>query len=558
MDTSRHYVPLLFLLGAAFFLPFLGGVHLFDWDEINFAEISREMLVTGEYLRPSISYMPFWEKPPLFFWIQAASLSVFGIGEYAARLPNAVLGIFSLLVIYTIGKKVHDARFGFLWAGVYFGSVLPFLYCKSGIIDPLFNLLIFSGLFLFILGTWKRAEMQITRKNSAAGMLIVLSGLLIGLAMLAKGQAGYLIMVLTLFAYWVSRRLLMVISIGHFVLFSLVAVLVTASWYGVETLRNGPWFVTEFVRYQIRLFSTPDAGHGGFPGYHVVVLLIGVFPASVFAIRAFGRLPSAPELHQKDMIRWMKVLFWVVLILFSIVKSKIVHYSSLCYFPLTYLAAVVIMHLINGKLLMTRWMTVLLTSIGGLFVTATLALPFLGRRASVLAPLFNDPFARENLEAAVSWPPYTFLPGLFFILVLALFFRYRGKHWKTAFSILFGGTAVFVMLSLIAFIGRIEGYSQRAAIEFFEEVADKTDSYQTVYGYKSYAHLFYGKRHPARQPEVTFQNEHLLYGNIDKDVYIATKVQKADDLRDLPDIKELYAKNGFVFFLREKKKKHEE
>ncbi|MFM7400989.1 MAG: ArnT family glycosyltransferase, partial [Bacteroidota bacterium] len=52
-------------LGMLFFLPFLGNVHLFDWDEINFAECAREMLITGDWLQPQIDFEPFWEKPPL-------------------------------------------------------------------------------------------------------------------------------------------------------------------------------------------------------------------------------------------------------------------------------------------------------------------------------------------------------------------------------------------------------------------------------------------------------------------------------------------------------------
>ena len=553
MKQPAHSAILLFLLGALFYLPFLGGVHLFDWDEINFAEISREMLVTGEFFRPNISFSPFWEKPPMFFWFQAAAMSVFGVGEYAARLPNALIGIATLLVLFAIGKKLQGSRFGLIWAGVYFGSVLPFLYFKSGIIDPLFNLLIFSGIYFFILSTWKRAGMRIMQNSLPAPTLMILSGVMIGLAMLTKGQAGYLIVVLTIFVYWVSRRLARFVSVSQFVLFTITAVLVTLLWYGLETWRNGPWFVSEFVRYQIRLFSTPDAGHGGFPGYHVVVLLFGVFPASVFALRAFGRLPAAKELHEIDTRRWMKVLFWVVLILFSVVKSKIVHYSSLCYFPITWLAAVVIEYIIDGRLQMSRWMKLLLGFIAGLFIVATIALPLLGAQAEALAPLFDDPFARGNLEADVGWPPTTLVPGIFLTMVMAVFFVFAAKkRWRVAFPVLFGGTAIFVMLSLIAFIGRIEGYSQRAAVEFFEQVAAETDSYQTVYGYKSYAHLFYGKRKPVSNPEATFQNDHLLYGDIDKDVYIATKVHKAQDLRALPGMTELYSKNGFVFFLRKK------
>lgn len=558
MSSPDKAIWVLIGLGAAFYLPFLGGVHLFDWDEINFAEISREMLLTGEFFRPQINYMPFWEKPPLFFWLQALAMSVFGIGEYAARLPNALTGIATLVILYLMGRRLHSHRFGFIWAGVYFGSVLPFLYFKSGIIDPLFNLFIFSGIYVFILGVWKRRGLRVVRNSAPEWSYMAASGALIGLAMLTKGQAGFLIAALTIGVYWISRRFAKFVTLPQLVLFSVVAVLVTGFWYGAETLRNGPWFVTEFVTYQIRLFSTPDAGHGGFPGYHVVVLLFGVFPASIFAIRAFGALPPPMQLHQRDMLRWMKVLFFVVLVLFSVVQSKIVHYSSLCYFPMTYLAAVVISHLISGQIRLSNWMRIMLLLIGGLFVIATLALPVVGRQAAVLAPLFDDPFARGNLEAAVTWPWATFLPGLFLIGIMVAFFGlYARKNVHAAFSVLFGGTAIFVMLSLIAFIGRIEAFSQRAAIEFFEDTVAETDAYKTVYGYKSYAHLFYGNRRPTSNPELTYLNDSLIFGTPDKDVYIVTKIHKADALRAVEGLREIGGKNGFVFFVREREKPSE-
>ena len=61
------------------FVPFLGRVHLFDWDEINFAECAREMVTSGNYSTVTIDYLPFWEKPPLFIWMQAISMKIFGI-----------------------------------------------------------------------------------------------------------------------------------------------------------------------------------------------------------------------------------------------------------------------------------------------------------------------------------------------------------------------------------------------------------------------------------------------------------------------------------------------
>jgi 4-amino-4-deoxy-L-arabinose transferase-like glycosyltransferase len=102
----------IIIIGAILFIPFLGNTHLFDWDEINFAEAAREMLMTKNYTQVTINYEPFWEKPPLFIWMQALSMSQYGINEFAARFPNALCGILTLLTIYKIGKRYFDKRFG--------------------------------------------------------------------------------------------------------------------------------------------------------------------------------------------------------------------------------------------------------------------------------------------------------------------------------------------------------------------------------------------------------------------------------------------------------------
>src|SRR5687767_2782112 len=106
---------------ALLFIPFLGNVHLFDWDEINFAECAREMVVTDNYSAVTINYQPFWEKPPLFIWMQAISMNLFGVNEMAARLPNAICGIITLLVIFHIGRRIYDKRFAWLWVLCYAG-----------------------------------------------------------------------------------------------------------------------------------------------------------------------------------------------------------------------------------------------------------------------------------------------------------------------------------------------------------------------------------------------------------------------------------------------------
>ena len=92
MKSINRYRLLIVIIGALSFIPFLGLTHLFDWDEINFAEAAREMIVSGNYSMVTIDFQPFWEKPPFFIWLQALSMKAFGVNEFAARLPNAICG----------------------------------------------------------------------------------------------------------------------------------------------------------------------------------------------------------------------------------------------------------------------------------------------------------------------------------------------------------------------------------------------------------------------------------------------------------------------------------
>ena len=79
--SIRRTQVLIVVVSALLFLPFLGGVRLFDWDEVNFAECAREMIVTGDYMHMQIDFRPFYEKPPIFIWLQVLCMKVFGINE---------------------------------------------------------------------------------------------------------------------------------------------------------------------------------------------------------------------------------------------------------------------------------------------------------------------------------------------------------------------------------------------------------------------------------------------------------------------------------------------
>ncbi|MDG1720005.1 MAG: glycosyltransferase family 39 protein, partial [Bacteroidia bacterium] len=103
-------------------IPFLGEIHLFDWDEINFAEAAREMVASGDWFNVQINFEPFWEKPPLFIWIQALFMTIFGVNEFAARLPNVIIGLLTLFAIYRNVNKRYGENASLCSVLLYIGS----------------------------------------------------------------------------------------------------------------------------------------------------------------------------------------------------------------------------------------------------------------------------------------------------------------------------------------------------------------------------------------------------------------------------------------------------
>ncbi|GAB4194651.1 MAG: phospholipid carrier-dependent glycosyltransferase [Thermoflexibacter sp.] len=561
------YVFFFGILGGLFFIPFIGNVHLFDWDEINFAEIAREMLVTGDYFRMTIDYLPFNEKPPLFIWFQVLSMRLFGINEFAARFPNAICGIIALIVLFNIGKKLYDQTFGILWAGSYFGSILPHFYFKSGIIDPFFNLFIFLGLYNFFQFYKNWSAKEILPNTKKKWYDLALASFFIGLAIMTKGPVAFLVISLCVGVYYlytlwkplsIAKSLTLSFFFKEYLAFSIGTLAVTLVWYGVEFVLHGEKFIIDFTLRQYAMLSTHDAGHEGFVGYHFVVLLLGCFPASVFALASFRKQEQDQD-YQVLFKRFMQILFWVVLLLFSFVKTKIVHYSSLCYYPLTYLSALSLYQLWQGKMQYKKWISIALSIICAIWVLVVVAIPFIGLNPQLIQSfLENDPFAQANFNAEVPWTGWEALVGVYFIIVLIIsIVLFKKNQILKGFYTLFGGTAVMLTLVLIFYISKVEGYTQRAAIDFLKTLQGK-DCYVMTIGYKSYAQYFYAQTQPTTKPQfdgdIRWQN-YLFYNKIDKDLYVLTKNTAEQELLDLIKPKQvewerLYEKNGFVFYKR--------
>jgi len=545
---------------------------LFDWDEVNFAECAREMLASNNYSEVQLYFHPFWEKPPLFIWLQALSMNVFGVNEFAARFPNALCGVVTLMVLYRTGKELNNQKFGLTWAFVYACTLLPHLFFKSGIIDPWFNLFIYIAVYYLIQHT-----------NNPVGIFgyrtAAIAGLFLGLALLTKGPAALILVGLTVTVFFVLSRFKKISSL-KFILTFFVTFLVTGlSWFLVMYLKGNGHVIQEFIDYQVRLFKTEDSDHGGPFIYHFVVLLIGCFPASLFLILAHKKsMDDTP--YQKHTKRWMMSLFWVVLILFSIVQTKIVHYSSLCYFPLTYLGTYGIQKLLSAQYQWKKWFHLFFVVISSLLGFAFLligCMPIL-KPWLLSSNIIADPFAVENLKANVQWSGYEWLIGLVFI-GLAHFSLAKIRSGSLKFIYLLCLASLFAVYSLIMLVApKVEQYSQRAAIDFYKQCHSHGFNIETL-GFKSYATLFYGGLDASFKEDQSFKNyiathkqelessgfnietsysyirtQWMIEGYGNKPACFIAKVIEEDVVKELyPQLQELYRQNGFIFYIRKRK-----
>lgn len=532
-DWKFQYI-LLVLFGTALFLPFIGHVHLFDWDEANFAEIAREMLVTREFFKVQIDYQPFYEKPPLFAWVQAISFKVFGLNEFAARFPNVAVGILCLMTLYFVGSRIKNNKFGLIWVLCYSGSLLPFFFFKTGLIDPIFNLLIFISIVYLI---------HLINQAQNVWYQYLLAGMINGAAILAKGPVALLILMLVGFSYWVLiHRKLHFIAFKNIILIGLGVLLTSSLWFIPETIIRGPAFISEFISYMIGLLSRDIASHAQPFYYHAVVIFIGCFPISIFALKNIIKTQN----EKYNFNRWMICLFWVVLILFSIVKTKIVNYSSLTYYPLSYLAAYTLYQYLEGSKIKIKYVFLIF---GIILSCVPILFPILFSDQGFIQSIFkNDQFSTEAFSS-IKLSYWNSIPGLIWLAgIIVTFILLRKRELFSALIVYTAAVGIFLNTSLYWLIPKIETALQGPAISYFQKLKGK-DVYLGTLGFKSYAKYFYSERPKELSG---YSDKELLKEYHDKDCYLVVKPRKLELMKQHQEFKLIDQKGGFYLFLRAK------
>ncbi len=309
------------LLGLALLAWFgtLGFRDLIHPDEGRYAEISRQMLMSGDWLTPRLNGILYFEKPPLQYWAGAVAFGLFGFNDFAARFWPGFTGAFAVFALWWTTRQVLGSRVA-LYAAATLGSCVWWL--GNGHFVTL-DMGLSASLTLALLGFWYAQRDNATPEQNRNGMLT--AWLALALAVLSKGLVGIVLPGAVLVAYsvvahdfgfWRRMRWL-----PGLLLFALVAV----PWFVLVSMRNPDFARFFFIHEHFTRFLTTDHRRTGAWWYFVPILLVGLIPWT-------SLLPGALA------IGWRRVagrfqgnrllLVWAVVIFgfFSVSGSKLPSY----------------------------------------------------------------------------------------------------------------------------------------------------------------------------------------------------------------------------------------
>ncbi|PIZ62935.1 hypothetical protein COY16_03255 [Candidatus Roizmanbacteria bacterium CG_4_10_14_0_2_um_filter_39_13] len=149
---SKHiYLVILIVFFGFLFFFRLDWMPLNSWDEAWYASIAREIVKHNEWVFLQFNNIPFYDHPPMGFWITASVYKIIGVSEFSTRAPNVIAGLLSTILIYLIGTEIGKNKLvGFCSAIIINTSVWYLLRVRSGNLDAMFLFFYIASIFFAI------------------------------------------------------------------------------------------------------------------------------------------------------------------------------------------------------------------------------------------------------------------------------------------------------------------------------------------------------------------------------------------------------------------------
>ena len=334
ISNPKFPVVVLIFLSSILIFVNLGTNHLIPYDEGIYAQASKNILQRNDWL--TLSWHgdePWFEKPPLYFWLSALILKVVPTPELAVRLPSAFFGFATVILTFFFGKRLFGKTAGFV-AGFSLLTTFQFLYySRIGMLDVTCTLFITASLFAYCLS-------REGIKNIRPVFFLILSGTFVGLAILTKGVVGLLPLIIigifetisSLGRMRAKRSNLipsMLLPVARIFVIVVSSAVIFLPWHLSMYQLHGQTFINSYLGYHVLERATMEVENKVAPFYWYAVVLkvsmrlwfVALLPALLFAGYRFIK-------HPLDRGKLAFVLLWamVIMVVFSVSKSKLVWY----------------------------------------------------------------------------------------------------------------------------------------------------------------------------------------------------------------------------------------
>ncbi|MGO9124217.1 MAG: ArnT family glycosyltransferase [Terriglobales bacterium] len=325
--NQRLRTDWLLLAGFCGFLFFYGLSYfgLLGADEPRYAQVAREMLARHDWITPTLGGRAWLEKPPLYYWQAMLAYRVFGVSDWAARLPSAVDATFMVIAIYLFFRRFRpQARLDAALMTVSAAGVIGFARAAS--MD-----MALAATFTIALLAWYAWH------QSGAQAYLCLAYVFLALGMLAKGPVAPLLaaVIVAIFAlaqgdYGILRRTL---SIPGILLFCLIAL----PWYVAVQLRDHDFFHAFILQHNLERFSSNLYHHRQPFWYYIPVVLLALLPWTVFIVAAVTENVRVWWSERREMLQsedgnedalnvFLLIWLFVPILFFSVSQSKLPGY----------------------------------------------------------------------------------------------------------------------------------------------------------------------------------------------------------------------------------------
>ncbi|MBU3614713.1 glycosyltransferase family 39 protein [Polynucleobacter sp. Latsch14-2] len=315
---SPSKILLLALIYALLWFGTLNYRHLIPSDEGRYAEMAREMLVTGDWVTPRYNGYKYFEKPPLQVWATALAFKAFGIGDWQARLWTALTGFLTIIAVGLTSAKLYGSRAGFLSAAVLASSPMWIISGHMNSLDMGLSAFLVAALCSLLLA-------QSSQSKSSTRHWMWLCWTFMALATLSKGLIGGAIPAMVLIAYSFTNWDWKIWKRLHIVSGMLLFLVITAPWFLLVAQRNPEFLEFFFIHEHLQRFTQNAHSRTGPVYYFIPLLVVGFLP---WVMQLSGAFRKAWRTHCRDFSSSWLLACWsaVIFAFFSASHSKLPGY----------------------------------------------------------------------------------------------------------------------------------------------------------------------------------------------------------------------------------------